>query len=72
MNENVTELWQIVQSLQLELVSLRTNVTLSGIDAVVIASQVDSMATDVNSFWLMLGSILIVCEYRVCCCLRIR
>lgn len=62
MNENITELWRIVESLQLELTSLRNNVTSSGIDASVAASQVDSMATDMDSFWLMLGSILIVCE----------
>eukprot|EP00752_Nemacystus_decipiens_P001931 g1860.t1 len=60
MSENVTELWLIVEALQLELATLTTNVTLSGIDGLVTASQVDSMATDMNSFWLMLGAILIV------------
>ena len=41
MEANVTELWQIVQSMQVEL---------------------DSMGTDMDSLWLMLGAILVACE----------
>lgn len=68
MNANVTELWQMVELLQLELAALKTNVTLSSSDALVTASQVDSMGIDIDSFWLMLGSILVVCECTRCCC----
>lgn len=59
---NVTELWQMVEQLQLELASLRTNVTLSDMGTLAVASQVDSMGTDMDVLWLMLGSILVVCE----------
>lgn len=44
MEANVTELSQIVESMQLEL---------------------DSMGTDMDTLWLMLGAILAVCEN--CC-----
>lgn len=62
MEVNVTELWQIVELLQREIESLRENVTLSDIGALAMASQVDSMGTDMDALWLMFGSILIVCE----------
>lgn len=65
MSSNVTELWRMVESLQLELASLKANVTFSSIDVLVTASRVDSIGTDMDSFWLMLGSILVVCEYSI-------
>lgn len=77
MTANVTELWRIVESLRLELASLRTNFTLSDIDVLATAVQVDSMGTDMDSFWLMLGSMLVVCELlelllRMFCSARVR
>lgn len=62
MEVNVTELWQMVELLQREIESLRENVTLSDIGALAMASQVDSMGTDMDALWLMFGSTLIVCE----------
>lgn len=41
MEANVTELWQIVEALQVE---------------------IKSVHTDMDSLWLMLGAILVVCE----------
>lgn len=43
MEANVTELWQAVEALQMELVS---------------------MGTDMDAFWLMLGAILVICEWN--------
>lgn len=62
----MTALWQMVESLQLELASLRTNITLSDAGALATANQVDSMGTDMDAMWLMLGSILVVCELLIC------
>jgi len=48
METNVTELWRIVESMQVELNSMGT--------------ELDSMGTDMDSLWLMLGAILVACE----------
>ncbi len=48
METNVTDLWRIVESLQVELNSMRT--------------ELDSMGTDMDSLWLIIGAILVVCK----------
>lgn len=67
MEANVTELWRIVESLQVELDLLRANSTPSIADSVTdqldsLQAEFDSMETDMNVLWLMVGSILVVRE----------
>ncbi|CAM9149020.1 unnamed protein product [Ectocarpus sp. 4 AP-2014] len=65
MEANVTELWRIVESLQVELDLLRANSTPSIADSATdqldsLRAEFDSMETDMNVLWLMVGSILVV------------
>lgn len=62
MEANMTELWQIVESLQLELSLVRANLTASLTAASVVADDLATFGTDMDMLWLMLGSILVICE----------
>ncbi|CAM9557233.1 unnamed protein product [Pylaiella littoralis] len=57
---NVTELWLIVESLQSELVLLRGNLTSSTSGVSTNADQLDTMGKEMNSLWLMLGTMFIL------------
>lgn len=63
---NVTELWLIVESLQSELVLLRGNLTSSTSGVSTNADQLDTMGKEMNSLWLMLGTMFILREYCSC------
>lgn len=65
MEANVTELAQIVETLRQEISLLRGNVTSSALSASRVAGQLDALGTDMDSMWLMLGAILVVCETAV-------
>lgn len=65
MEANVTELAQIVETLRQEISLLRGNVTSSALSASRVAGQLESLGTDMDSMWLMLGAILVVCEIAV-------
>lgn len=62
----MTEIWLTVESLQLELILLRENVSSSTTGVSTNADQLDMMMTDMNSLWLLLGSILVMCKYCSC------
>lgn len=65
MEPNATELWRMVESLQLELSLLRANVTSASSNMSANAHHADSMGTDIDAMWLMLGCSFVVCEYTV-------
>ncbi|CAM9925642.1 unnamed protein product, partial [Scytosiphon promiscuus] len=60
METNVTEIWLIVESLQRELALLAANMTSSSIDASTTVSKLNSMGTDMDALWLMVGSVLVI------------
>lgn len=55
MGENVTQLFQIVEALQLEHESMQQERDLMQL-------ELDTMGTDMDVLWLLLGTALVVCE----------
>lgn len=55
METNVTQLYQIVEALQLEHESMQQ-------ERDIMQLELDAMGTDMDVLWLLLGTILVVCE----------
>lgn len=58
----MTEMWLIVESLQQELALLSANVTSASTNASATMNKLDSMGTDMDALWLMVGSVLVTRE----------
>lgn len=65
MEANVTELWGVIETLRAELNSLRTNVTSSILSVSAATDGLSTIARDMDTLWLMLGAILVICKYRI-------